>query len=339
MHQRVSVVPRRIGVPGSNRRGFTLVELLVVIAIIGVLVSLLLPAVQSAREAARRSQCLNNIRQIALAIHNYESSKKQFPPGNLGYDPNKPDHPLWAKEPRTPPIVFMLPYMEQGNRLSGYDFKRAWYQQQPAVISVLKDPLPMYQCPSDEAQVMDNASEVDFDDYKGNYGLNWGSFGYYDQEDELALDLPARVYEPVEDGRKAPFWLGYGAKLSQISDGSSNTLMLMEMLQAPSEAGNPIDRRGRIWNEASGCQNVTTLNTPNSGASDFSLCVDRPELGMPCQNTGQVQSHLITARSRHAGGVTAAFCDASVRFIADEVDLKTWQLLSMQSDERSASIP
>ena len=305
--------------------GFTLVELLVVIAIIGVLVALLLPAVQAAREAARRSQCQNNIRQLAVAMHNHETTKGRLPPGNLGYDPDRPDHPLWAKEPRTPMLVFILPYIEQGTRMASYDFKRAWYQQPQPVIEVLRQQIPTYQCPSDEPQVMDNASEVDFDDYKGNYGLNWGSFGYYDQEDELALGLPARVYEPVEDGRKAPFWLGFGAK---FADGSSNTLLMLEMIQAPSQ-GAELDRRARIWNEASGCQNITTFRTPNSGGTDFSLCVDRPEIGLPCQSTGAVNSHLLTARSRHVGGVNVTMCDASVRFVADEVDAQTWQLISL----------
>ena len=326
--------------PTDLRRAFTLVELLVVIAIIGILVGLLLPAVQAAREAARRSQCLNNLRQLALAHLNYESTYGRLAPGNRGWNPDSPGLLYTQNEinsgqgnPRTPNVVFLMPFFEEGNRLAEYDDTIAWFEQDPNIIEVLNDPIQVFQCPSDEPWIMDNASQVDFNDAKGNYGLNWGSFGFLDQEDERAFDPTAmRVNEPLEDGRKAPFWLEFGARFSQITDGTSKTLLMMEIRQTPSEVGEPIDRRARIWNEASGCHQVTTVNGPNSGADDIGLCADRPEIGLPCFNTGSIAIHGLVSRSNHPGGVHVSFCDGSSRFVTDVIDNRTWQLLSLIGD-------
>ena len=117
--------------------GFTLVELLVVIAIIGVLVALLLPAIQAAREAARRSQCTNNMRQLGIAMQNYHSGNRRFPPGDLGYrNPNNigaarvlktPGQPGFI--PFTPNVVFLLPFLEESSRFNAYDRQLDWDAQ------------------------------------------------------------------------------------------------------------------------------------------------------------------------------------------------------------------
>lgn len=318
----------------SSASGFTLVELLVVIAIIGTLVSLLLPAVQAAREAARRSQCQNNMKQLGLAILNYESARKQLPPGNTGWDPNTEQHGPSGK-PRTPFVAWILPYLEESAAFERYDFKVGWHNQAD-LLPVMRIPLASFQCPSDQGQIMDNATgSFDYDDHKGNYGINWGSHTYWDQENEEAFgQADDRV--KVEDGRKAPFWLEFGAKLSQITDGTSNTLAMMEMLQAPSEGDSAanLDRRGRIWNETSGCHLLSTFNSPNSGEKDFGLCVDRPELNLPCLKNPTERWNLMSARSNHVGGVNSVLCDGSVQFLTDEIDLRMWQFLSMLDDGR-----
>ena len=334
-------LPRTNGQAFANteKRGFTLVELLVVIAIIGVLVSLLLPAVQSAREAARRMQCVNNLKQLGLAHQNYASSNKQLPPGNLGYNPET--GALWpqaqvnsgAKPPRTPNVVLLLPYLELQGRYDLYDRRTAWWQQSdPVVTQVLETPTPGYQCPSDEQLQMEGATGRDIRDYKGNYGLNWGSFFYHDQENEELYGQPLQN-ESFADGRNAPFWLGYGARFSEITDGTSNTLLMMEIIQAPSASGAMLDRRGRIWNEAASGALVSTYLSPNSGETDFGACFDQPDIGLPCTRfLGTEGSHSMGARSRHPGGVNVVLCDASVQFITDEIDATAWGLVAMISD-------
>src|SRR3712207_5611277 len=141
-----NLFPRSAGVgslraPSSRKpRAFTLVELLVVIAIIGVLVALLLPAVQAAREAARRNQCLNNMKQQALAVLNYESAKKVLPPSHT----RTPDHHIYA---------FLLPYFEQGSLAAQFDLKKNWWDDTPAGspttnARLAKTQISTLQCPS-----------------------------------------------------------------------------------------------------------------------------------------------------------------------------------------------
>lgn len=329
----------------NRRRGFTLVELLVVIAIIGILVSLLLPAVQAAREAARRSQCQNNLRQLGLAILNYESAEGRLPAGAGGWNPKAPASllPPGANEPRTPFVVPILPMLEEGARLANYDQSIGWQNQDRAVLDVLTAPISAFQCPSDEPQVMTNATPNDRNEFifdtKGNYGVNWGSWEWDDQEDERVFAVgDERPTPSTKRGPHAPFWVGYGARLAHITDGTSHTFAMMEMIQAPTGPQGThtdrtqIDRRARIWNESPGCYAISTKETPNTGAADIGLCVDRPDIGLPCQFSSSVGDYFLASRSRHPGGVQVLMVDGSVHFASDDIDLRTWQLLSMQAD-------
>jgi prepilin-type N-terminal cleavage/methylation domain-containing protein/prepilin-type processing-associated H-X9-DG protein len=309
-------------------RGFTLVELLVVIAIIGTLVALLLPAVQAAREAARRATCQNTMKQLGLALQNYESSKKTFPKGVVGWtgvtwDPVKPRRPF---------VVNLLDYIEQSAKSALYDDKLAWTLQlnQPVLFSQIES----WVCPSDEAVICAR------NDFKGNYGANWGPRTYwYDPND---LNAPP----------KGTFGVDYGAKLSDITDGTSNTLALMEIVQAPhgpnGADGSP-DNRGRIWNDDAGAGVVSTILTPNSTAPDIlpngigsasgPLCHNNPEQGLPCSAGGATknQSH-ITSRSRHPGGVHVAMCDGSTHFVNDDIELEVWRAISTIDNSEPAGI-
>jgi len=143
--------------------------------------------------------------------------------------------------------------------------------------------------------------------------LNWGQNTYMDQV------------------KQAPFWVEYGAPMAKIRDGASNTLAMMEMIQAPStDSTLEVDRRGRIWNDDSGCYQIMTRHEPNSSAPDNSRCVDRPDMNLPCVNSGSTakSEQFLSSRSNHPGGVHGVLCDGSVHFYNEMIDLMTWQAMS-----------
>ncbi|MGL4513757.1 MAG: DUF1559 domain-containing protein [Lacipirellulaceae bacterium] len=324
-----------------------MVELLVVIAIIGILVALLLPAVQAAREAARRNACTNNMRQVGLSLQNYHSTNNELPPGNL----HRNGGAVNSNPTFTPFIIFVMPYLEENVRFAIYDRKRDWNDQTEAVLEQLRPPLPTFQCPSDEGQVMQFTSGPGggsqlFQDHKGSYGVNWGQSTYEDQLDERTQGATAQVFDKVTGARRAPFARNWGAKFGQITDGTSHTFALMEMLQAPSPDSTNTDRRGRIWNHVPGAYQISTYSLPNAaqtrdgGVGDRTLCVDRPDLTLPCtrDNSNESAMHL-GARSRHAGGVNVVMCDSSTHFITDGIDHNVWQSLSSRDGGEVAALP
>ncbi|MEO0530696.1 MAG: DUF1559 domain-containing protein, partial [Planctomycetota bacterium] len=309
--------PGRASTP--SRIGFTLVELLVVIAIIGILVALLLPAVQAAREAARRTSCVNQMRQHGIALQNFHDVNGELPPGvfkdDMGTSAGNDDviHPF---------VVYTMPYLEEGVKFSLYDFDTSWNEQELEILLQLRSPLPTYQCPSDESYCMietlppssaDDRSD-EFDDCKGSYGINWGSFQFNNQFNYARLIGGGFPPPGFKTRRRAPFDENFGARLGQISDGTSKTLAMMEMRQTRSDTAGEVDRRARLWNgETSGTYQITTRFSPNNSevSSDRSVCVNRPEEGLPCEVSSGAAAYL-TSRSLHPGGVNVVLCDSSV---------------------------
>lgn len=288
----------------NKNRGFTLIELLVVIAIIAILIALLLPAVQQAREAARRSICKNNLKQLGLGLHNYHGAHNRFPPGMLYRTPL----PGTTATKRTPFCLFLLPFIDQGNVYNLYNHDDSW--QLPSNDAARIVPIPTWQCPSDREAIFPFVFYSAGESIRGNYGLNWGRNTFGNQVGA------------------SPFNTIFGAKFRDITDGTSNTLAMMEMLKPATTAW---DLRTWIWNDEPDAYPLMTRIGPNSSSPDrVTRCVN--EAGrLPCIIEGTPGNRSVAARSMHTGGVQVLLCDGSVRFVSENIDLSTWQDLSSMS--------
>ena len=324
----------------AHKNAFTLVELLVVIAIIGILIALLLPAVQAAREAARSISCANNLKQLGLALHTYYSAHEQLPPGAIGRDPATCHYNWGLGINRQSFLLQIMPYFEQVAIYDSWDFYRSWSgSSSPANVELRKQRIPLYDCPSDTPQMWTANADVSS---KGSYGLNWGQGTYCDQCGDGGYDAPgAKACSP-------PFALSYGASFKDITDGTSHTLAMAELIQTRTGAlGGFRDSRAWPWNDDAGCYQISTFLSPNSSAPDVAAClsvggdpyVETP--GAPCQNSpswGSTEVYL-ASRSRHPGGVHASMCDGSVHFINNEIELLLWRALSAMSSGETVRLP
>jgi prepilin-type N-terminal cleavage/methylation domain-containing protein len=295
--------------PGERhmrRRAFTLVELLVVIAIIGILIALLLPAIQAARESARRSQCLNNFRQVALALHNYHDGNRRFPPAAEV----SPASPVW--------IAKTLPYFEEGVVAQKYRKDIAGYSQAGSGCTNVQ--FAVMTCPSDEVAL--NAGQT----YNGtayhNIMVNIGN---------TCSSTSGTVVrtETTYNGNTfqgAPFvYAAKGQRTADITDGTSKTLMLGETVQ-----GQRTDVRGHTW-WINGTSFVTSLrpNDSNPDVVNHPSC-DPAAPNPPCITGGGSASNggamrAFAARSKHTSGVGVSLCDGSSRFMTDDIDPIVWR--------------
>ncbi len=317
-----------------KRAGFTLVELLVVITIIGILIALLLPAVQAAREAARRAQCANNLKQIGIAMLNYESQLRSFPIGcvdwpmryyTTGSNRGWPGHTAFAQ---------ILDFLEQGNILTQYDDDLRALD--PVNAAATRQQIATYQCPSDNARGR-IAYYHDWHDgvSRSNYAACLGS-------NKAAADVNG-IGIPYSDNRNGvdlttdgAFQYGDARRQADFKDGTSSTVIVAEILAGRDDRyddDNDFDTRGLWAYYRVGSWCYTHFNTPNSSAGDLikpGRCVD--ERDMPCDNVSHTkdlydQQHT-AARSKHPGGVQCVFGDGHVAFYSDSVDLHAWRAIS-----------
>ncbi len=301
----------------SRRLGFTLVELLVVVAIIGILVALLLPAVQAAREAARRTQCMNNLKQIGLGVHNYHDTHGTFPPGGVHTDPSgqgatNSRFTNWA--------IAILPNLEQSSLYEEYN--QNLYNWHPNNMPLLKTTLDVMTCPSDveteSLLVARGASEaIARGSYKGVAGRRFRSGSAY-------FDYPghADMVTSAERRMRGPLhFVGVGGftceRLSSILDGSSNTLLVGEYHT------QTLPDNGTFW--------ASTFSFHNLASAQPESYTRIPDWERCYAATGN-RRHWECLRafaSLHAGGsINFALCDGSVRSINPDIDGNLFQALS-----------
>jgi prepilin-type N-terminal cleavage/methylation domain-containing protein len=320
--------------------GFTLVELLVVIAIIGILVALLLPAIQAAREAARRSSCQNNMRQIGLAMHNFESATGAFPTALVYYKAGDPRNSKWSAQAR------ILPYLEEENFESqiNYALDYATTMVGNGLIGAYR--VATYLCPSEERDEMRFEADGTPSHYPINYGFNRGVWRVFDPTATL----------PEEGAVQA----NQGTPFRKFIDGTSKTLLVAEVKgwtpyfrdapysdpTPPAATGDVCGLGGSFKSESGHTEWVdgrvhqtgfTAVFTPNArvecAQAGQSYDVDWTSEREGVTDTGLTYS-AVTARSYHSGGVVnVVMSDASSHAVADNIDLAVWRAMATRAGQ------
>ncbi len=288
----------------SARSGFTLVELLVVISIIGILIALLLPAVQAAREAARRTQCSNNLKQWGLGMLNYEGTWHKFPAGIVRGTGASSGNPVGASG-ASKHFTFVVPLwaeMEELPLFRGYDFTTSFDAADNAFV--VQQQVSYYSCP-DDRQGYWKADQ--WTRARGNYVVCWGN---------------GTCLQSIPFNQLPAFGYNRWTKASAVTDGLSNTMFMAEVLQ--SFVDTDFDFRGDFINDDTACCQYMTQNTPNSGV-DLQVCANL-KMPAPCQSSYS-EADYVSSRSNHVGGVVVLYGDGSVHFATDLVDLAVWQAL------------
>jgi prepilin-type N-terminal cleavage/methylation domain-containing protein/prepilin-type processing-associated H-X9-DG protein len=301
----------------AHRRAFTLVELLVVIAIIGVLVALLLPAVQSAREAARRMSCSNNMKQVALGLHNFHDTYNYLPHGVYEYidtttsngpppyGPNQ-DRRCWAHD--------LMPFIEQKPLFDRFE---VWMNGGNSALGFpdMQTLIKTYVCVSD-------GQSPKFKTYWG--GSNGQPHqGFSGNMITLATSTYFNQGGPANSTNlDGLFFAVSKIKLAEITDGTSHTAFVSETILSPDTVWHDI--RGRYYNPAHGGVMFSTRLPPNTMVPDqFNWCSPEPVKRAPCINT--TTDMFLLPRSYHPVGVNMAFADGSVKFMFENVNQAVFQ--------------
>jgi prepilin-type N-terminal cleavage/methylation domain-containing protein/prepilin-type processing-associated H-X9-DG protein len=348
----------------NARPAFTLIELLVVIAIISVLIALLLPAVQAAREAARRSQCTNNLKQIALACHNYENANGAFPMGNRQTNPQTDAFGMACTEfIGWTAFAYVLPYMEQGASFNAYNLI---FPCDLAPLVALQTPnwtagtqkIASYVCPSDGVAQFTNPTYYYIPTGQCSYGENRGTYENIDFNWVLNNGTVVQYGNTCGFGGGTGMFMPEGSvRIADVTDGTSNTFLFGEMTRYPNEPASifMFSNVMGLWFDAAfnwpgvkgGAKRITggafTVPAPNSPPDTtgaiFSACLLPANLvlppdwlqnatipGGPCNRLGQWGF-----RGFHPSGVNFAMTDGSVRFIKNSTNLMAYRALGTRS--------
>jgi len=327
--------------PLHHRRGFTLIELLVAIAIIAVLISLLLPAVQQAREAARRVQCVNNLKQMGLAMHNYHDLHGKLPAGimansgpgaifpfpNIAGTVEEDVASTWA--------ISILPYVDQHNLYERYKFGFSnWH---PLNQSVVTQPLALYGCPSDPNAGLivrdpprcyyrpnpEGLNLAVLGSYKGvagkvgKFGLHW-SYNHHFKPHAAGFHLPALDPNSAEALHVSGVFGATNESFRTITDGTTQTLLIGEY------ATRTALERGVLPLGGTGASalGTTAFDRAGVGLPDYKGCYSSLRHAVDSEFTC-----MQAFASMHPGGMNFALCDGSVRFVSASIDIRLYQQL------------
>lgn len=319
-----------VNAPRSPRRGFTLIELLVVIAIIAILVALLLPAVQQAREAARRSSCKNNLKQIGLALHNYHDVHNTFPPGWIGARNNAHNTGLdttdaagfrggfgWA--------TMLLPALEAGNLYDRFNFNQPMADQaagQNVNEPFLVEPLATFQCPSDpkpDTFECEDGSSNPVEMGTANY---MGVFGVSELEN---CEIGGGVTETEQCRGEGVFYHNSNVKFRDITDGTSNAIVVGERTTYYENLNTRADPFYGTWTGI-------VANSEEAAERILAHAEHPPNWALRADGAGMSLGHPGDFGSSHKGGAQFVLGDGSVRFISENIDEVTFQRLGMIAD-------
>ena len=307
----------------SSKRGFTLIELLVVIAIIAILIALLLPAVQQAREAARRTQCKNNFKQLGLALHNYHDSFGVFPPGYISRNVATADPASAETGPGFAWGALSLPYLDQGPLFNQIIFEQDATSANNSPLGATI--IPAFLCPSDPAQetftVNDGTAdyELGFSNYVGVYGFGNVSMS------------------PGNPAPKGIFFRNSKSRFRDITDGTSNTLMVGERKARQ----DFVQGMNGAYSESTWYAAIPGVVRPSG--SMMVMTEDQPTLvlghvgmnmmgGMVMEHTPNRVNHIASFSSSHEGGCQFLLADGSVHFLSENIDYNTFRWLGERDD-------
>ncbi len=317
-----------------RRVGFTLIELLVVIAIIAILIALLLPAVQQAREAARRTQCKNNLKQIGLAVHNYHDTFNQFAPGAFWSLPATQDCPTGTHQ-KGSILVHILPYIDQAPLFNQWDFKRC--DADTSVIpntttNIRTNVIPAYRCPSDTSPEK-NGSGFGVHNYAACFGAG-NTGGATGNSTCQCPNTPFQNWlRPNTDPNAVPGMFTRAYRTTRIRDcvdGTSNTIAFGEVRP---DCSNHANAGWGSSNNGNGL--VSTL---------YPINYDSCNTATPASATAacNYRCNWITElgyKSRHVGGAHMLMCDGSVRFFSENIDMNAYANLGSKADKNPVEVP
>ena len=320
-----------------KRRGFTLIELLVVIAIIAILIALLVPAVQKVREAAARTQCINNLKQIGLAIHNHESTLKTFPVGCLSAP-----YKSGTTASQASALIQLLPYLDQSNIYNRADLDQG-IQSAANDPSVTQQEVKMFMCPSDGG----SAKTTSYG--RCNYLANIGADSRANNTDGKTGGAFHRPPTSMVPGAAK------GWKIAHFTDGTSNTAAYSEVKRGPMSGTAPPELMVYsvtpiVTSAPTGCTVIVASPAPFSYVGGqyfrggilwtaFYNHTMTPNNGsfFNCVDTSLLNGH-IGAKSYHPGGVNVLLCDGGVKWFANSVNLITWQAIGTRAGNETVNI-